>query len=385
MLTASVLAHMGLGIVLSLFFVLYYVNGDGKNKLFLELLLGLGGNAGAIFILYKTFNVEDTTVNLLSIATCFFSFILATIIFVIIFSNMIKDKENDKNQIIRLRDIIIGQTSWIKEFRDMRMKEIDETLDYNNLKKREEEIKKQESIINCEKKYLEEEAARINEMGKRKVRLCLPEKSSITVSKEFIELMPSYFKDIVRCITEMNALEKEYLGGDAKDMDINMLKSYLYALSTSISSNIFNSNSCDIRIHFRCYNKQKKGYEKLVAIKGNQIFAQEMTFIPYNEENMIAKSYECKRALIKSINCSYDYKSDNNAIWKDYLTYTFNNLKTDNIPCLSFGISLKNETRYKKLFYYLNYITFFEEYLQEKIESLHNKNNITDILYGGHE
>lgn len=386
MLIASILAHAGLGIVLALFFVIYYVNGNGKAKIFFEILLGLGGNAGAIFVLYRTFKIEDTTVNLFSMASCFFSFIIATIIFVIIFANMIKDKENDKLQIIRLRDIIVGQTSWVKEFRDKRMKEIDDVLDYNKLRQKEETIKCQEQEIETKKRFIDEEIERIEQIGNKKVHLKLPEKSNITLTKEFVDLMPSYFKDVVRCISEMNTLEQEYLSiVNTENMDINNIKSYLYALSTAISSNIFNNNSGDIRIHFRYYDKDKCGYVKLAAIKGNQIFVQDMTFIPYDKENMINKSYECKRALIKSINCSYDYKSDNNAIWKDYLTYTFYNLKTENIPYLSFGISLKNEIRYKKLFYFLNYIAFFEEYLQEKIEILNNKYNLEYIIYGGNE
>lgn len=380
------MAHAGLGIVLALFFVIYYVNGNGKAKIFFEILLGLGGNAGAIFVLYRTFKIEDTTVNLFSMASCFFSFIIATIIFVIIFANMIKDKENDKLQIIRLRDIIVGQTSWVKEFRDKRMKEIDDVLDYNKLRQKEETIKRQEQEIETKKRFIDEEIERIEQIGNKKVHLKLPEKSNITLTKEFVDLMPSYFKDVVRCISEMNTLEQEYLSiVNTENMDINNIKSYLYALSTAISSNIFNNNSGDIRIHFRYYDKDKCGYVKLAAIKGNQIFVQDMTFIPYDKENMINKSYECKRALIKSINCSYDYKSDNNAIWKDYLTYTFYNLKTENIPYLSFGISLKNEIRYKKLFYFLNYIAFFEEYLQEKIEILNNKYNLEYIIYGGNE
>lgn len=386
MLIASILAHAGLGIVLALFFVIYYINGNGKAKIFFEILLGLGGNAGAIFVLYRTFKIEDTTVNLFSMASCFFSFIGATIIFVIIFAHMIKDKENDKKQVIRLRDIIVGQTSWVKEFRDKRMKEIDDVLDYDKLKQKEQLLEHQEQEIVIKNKLLKDEIERIEQIGNKKVRLNLPEKSSITITKDFVEVMPSYFKDVVRCISEMNTLEQEYLSiVNAENMDINNIKSYLYALSTAISSNIFNNNSGDIRIHFRYYDKDKCGYVKLAAIKGNQIFVQDMTFIPYDKENMINKSYECKRALIKSINCSYDYKSDNNALWKDYLTYTFYNLKIGTIPYLSFGISLKNDTRYKNLFYFLNYIAFFEEYLQEKIETLNNNYNLEYILYGGNE
>lgn len=386
MLIASILAHVGLGIVLALFFVIYYINGNGKAKIFFEFLLGLGGNAGAIFVLYRTFKIEDTTVNLFSMASCFFSFIGATIIFVIIFAHMIKDKENDKKPVIRLRDIIVGQTFWVKEFRDRRMKEIDDVLDYDKLKQKEQLLEHQEQEIIIKNRLLKDETERIEQIGNKKVRLNLPEKSSITLTKDFVEVMPSYFKDVVRCISEMNTLEQEYLSiVNAENMNINNVISYLYALSTAISSNIFNNNSGDIRIHFRYYDKDKCGYVKLAAIKGNQIFVQDMTFIPYDKENMINKSYECKRALIKSINCSHDYKSDNNALWKDYLTYTFYNLKIGTIPYLSFGISLKNDTRYKNLFYFLNYIAFFEEYLQEKMETLNNNYNLEYILYGGNE
>lgn len=117
MFMASILAHIGLGIVLALFFVLYYINGqDGKWKIFIEILLGLGGNAGAIFVLLKAFEVEDNTVKMLSVAACLFAFIVFVILFVIAFSFMIKDRENEGKPIIRLRDIIIGQTQWIKQF-----------------------------------------------------------------------------------------------------------------------------------------------------------------------------------------------------------------------------------------------------------------------------
>ena len=298
---ASILAHIGLGIVLALFFVIYYVNGEGKIKLYLEIFLGLGGNAGAIFVLYKTFNITDTTVNLLSIAACLFAFIISVIIFVAIFAHLIKDKENSNNQIIRTRDIIVGQTAWIKEFRDKRMREIDDNLNYEKLKQRETLIKCQENEIEVKNKLLEDEIENFNKTKATKVCMILPENHRIIISKEFVELMPSYFKDVVRCIIEINALEKEYLE-NTTDFDMNWLKSYLFAIATSISSNIFNNNSGDIRIHFRYFDKTKNGYDKLIAIKGSQLFTQKMTFIPYEEDNMIIKSYESKRALIKSIN-----------------------------------------------------------------------------------
>lgn len=311
-------------------------------------------------------------------AACMFSFLIITFLLIILLAFIIKDKEND--DIIKLRDIIFGQASWVKEFRDKRKKEIDEKLDYNILKNKEHELDNREQIIKGKELYLKEEFNKLEQLGNKKVRLHLPEKSNIVVTNDYIEMIPSYFRDITNCILEMNAIEKKYL--DEGEFTFRSLRAYLMSLSTIISSNIFNSNSTDIRIHFRYYNKDKNGYDKLIAIIGKKIVKQDMTFIPNNTNNMIMKSYECKRALIKSINYNFDYKSHNKAIWKDYLTYTFYNFETEGIPVLSFGISVKNETRYKKIFYILNYIKF-EEYLQEKIDNLHSFCNLQNIIYGG--
>ena len=125
-------------------FVYYYINGDGKSKVFLEIILGSGNFAG-MFILYKTFKINNTIINLFSMAACMFSFLIITFLLIILLAFIIKDKEND--DIIRLRDIIFGQASWVKEFRDKRKKEIDEKLDYNILKNKEHELDNREQII----------------------------------------------------------------------------------------------------------------------------------------------------------------------------------------------------------------------------------------------
>ena len=75
----------------------------------------------------------------------------------------------------------------------------------------------------------------------------LPVGTEIVISKDFIDVMPSYFKDVVRCIVEMNMHEKEHIQNE-DSIDMDKLKSYLYALSTSICTNIFSTNSGDIRI-----------------------------------------------------------------------------------------------------------------------------------------
>lgn len=378
MLIASVITHVALGSLFSLFFVLYYIRGDGKWKIYLEMLLGLGGNVGGMFLLDNVFEIQDTEIRLVSIASCIIAFLLLTCILLIIFSVVIRDK--DDRYIIRMRDILLGKYSWINTYYDSRKAEIDEHLNITELDARElKNIQKENELIEKEK-YINEEIEKLNELGKKKIKMFLPENASIVISKEYIDIMPSFFRDVTKCIYDLKYYESNLLKNN--NMDLKTLKAHLISIAATIASNIFNSNSTDIRIHFRFYNKEKNGYEKLIAITGKKIEENEMTLIPYVENNMIIKSYECKRALIRSINANYDYRSNNYKIWKDYLTYTFYNLETDNIPILSFGVSVKNEARYKKTFYFLNYIEF-EEYLQETIEEINTKFNIKEILYGG--
>ncbi len=401
---ASIFCHICLGSVLSLFFVLYYINGNGKWKIYLEFLLGIGGNIGGIFILDNYFNIDNIQIRMYSIAFCLFSFLILTFLLLIIFSHIIKEQN------ISFRDILLGQKSWIDKYYDTKIKEIEKNLNIDELKKREEEIiKKENLLIEKEKKYneeyiqkenllqeknkiieekessLEEELKKIENLGKQKLQLFLPAKSKVIITKDYVELIPSYFRDINNCILEMNFYEVEYLKKDK--INLNNFNAFLISIATAISTYIFNTNSSEIRIHFRYLSENEnhiKGYKKLIAIIGKKVVENNMTFIPYNKNNMISKSFECKRALIRSKNIEYDYKSNNYKVWKDYLTYTFYNLEIEGIPFLSFGISVKNEARYKNIFYFLNHIKF-EDYLQEKIESINSHFSIEQILYGGRE
>ncbi len=194
--------------------------------------------------------------------------------------------------------------------------------------------------------------------------------------------MPSYFKDIVNCIIEIKSNERDYL--ESGNKDFKAFRGYLISIALSISSYIFNGNSSEIRIHFRYYDKNRNGYAKLIAIIGKKIVENEMTFIPYEKDNMILKSYDCKRALIKSVNSTHDYQSHNHKVWKDYLTYTFQGLEIDKKPVLSFGISVKNEKRYEKVFHFINYLKF-EEYLEEIIDNANSICKIEELLYGGNQ
>lgn len=381
MLTASIFSHIALGALLSVIFVIYYVHGDSEWKLGLEILLGAGGNVGGIFILDKWLHSDKPVIRMYSVGSCIASFVVCTILFLIIFSFMIKDKD-DKN-IIRLRDIMLGQVSWIKKYYERRGREIDNrNLNLPQLIKREKNIEDRENKVKQEEKYIQEEKEKLQNLTKGKLHFCLPEHANIVLNKEYIDAMPSYIGDIIRCIKDITFCTNMILEKDRNQLDITVIKSYFISIATYISSDLFGGATEDVRIHFRIYDIEKKGYVKLVAVIGKNVVNRDMTFIPYDEDNMINRSYKCRRALIKSINIDHDYKSDNSTIWEDYLTYTFYGLTYKGIPFLSLGISIKNAVRYKKILHLLNYFRI-ENFWESNIEQIDEYIKLKDIFYGG--
>ena len=62
------------------------------------------------------------------------------------------------------------------------------------------------------------------------------------------------------------------------------------------------------------------------------------------------------------------------------MTFSFYNLTRNGKPFLTFGISVKNEIRFKDIFYFLNFVEL-ETYLCDYIESVDQVINIAKIIY----
>ena len=207
-------------------------------------------------------------------------------------------------------------------------------------------------------------------------------KKNLIVTDEFLELLPSYVDNLGSFVQAINA-ETDIFISEHQTITNKDFSAYLLMLSIHIAEHFFNKNSKEVRVHFRYYDMAKNGFAKLICMTAGKEYKQNLTFIPFDEANMIIKSFECKRALIKSHNRKYDYVSNNSTIWTDYMTGTFYNIKKDDKPCLSFGISVKNSTKFRHLFNFLNYCKF-ETYLQEVIERVNLHYSIETILYGDH-
>lgn len=380
MLGASIFANSVFGGLVALIFVLYYIKGEGKSSFWVPLLIGVGGNAGVFFFLDTFFKIDSLEIRLYSVGSCIASFLIMIGIILNIFAHLIKDK--DDKDIIRLRDILLGQTSWIDKYYETRAKQIDSKLNIPDLEKREAEIAKKENSIAEKEKYIASEQEKLAQIAENKLKFNLPENTNIVLSKEYIEAMPTYISDTIRCINNVNSCTKMLLMRTENTINITTIKSYFTLLATYISTDIFGGKTSNVRVHFRIYDKEKNGYVKLVAVIGEKIVNKDLTFIPYDKDNMIKRSYECRRALIKSINSEHDYKSNNNSVWKDYLTYTFFDIKYGDIPFLSFGISIKNVARYTKVLQFLNYFRI-EDFLQSNIEQVDEYVNLSEIFYGG--
>lgn len=367
-----------IGIVISFLFTLLMINFDIKYKLILQTLLGVGGNGLSLWGLFNLFSVEKSNMKFAYTISFFVCFLLGVVIMMFILCKLIKDK--DDNDVLRIRDILLGQKSYIQKYYEQREKEIDNKLNIPMLEERERKIQQKEDSLLSEKKFLEEEEQRIKELGKKKLRLNLPENKEVTITEKFISVLPSYIGDYSRCVNEIRNTTEKMLYDSSKDLtnSIQDLRTFFMNIIMLISNYIFGQSN-DIRIHFRYYDENTKMYEKFVAIEGKQVSNKKLTSIPF-EGSMIQKSFECKRALIKSINAEYDYQSSNNRKWKDYMTYTFYNITRNGKPILSFGISVKNENRFKDIFYFLNYVEM-DTFLDELVDSINDKVGLENVLY----
>lgn len=369
------------GIAYGLVFVLLFVRFDNKWKVLLESLFGIGGSGAGLVFLFNLFNITDQNQKFSTVTFFMIGLILSSIISLFMVCKLIKDKDDD--DILRIRDILLGQKDYINKYYKQREKEIDSKLNISSLEKREKNIRRDEKIVEEKEKFLKGEEDKILNLGNTKLKLILPENKKIVLTNVHLEELPSYAANIFRCVYDMSNITHSFLEeNEGKKITKIILNSYLISMLACIQKDIFNSNSNDVRLHFRYYNANTREYDALVAVIGLKVSTSHITPIPIDEDNMISRSSICKRALIKSINPQHNYISNNYTAWKDYITYTFYNLKYGDIPFLSFGISVKNSERYKSTFYFMNYF-MIEDSLRENIELINDLFNIKELLYGG--
>lgn len=381
---------VSLGLALAVVTGLLFVSFDG---IVLKILLYLidFGFGGFVPMFCRQFDITDKDEKILSVAVFYLAFIIFFLLSLYVLSKLIKDKNHPDS--LRIRDILLNRRKNILEYIEWRKKQIDEGLNIPDLEERERKVSDREAIVQTKERNLSIVEENINdakrdlaEIGKKKLKMVLPEKKDIYIKQDFIDEMPSFFDSFSNCVMSMN----HYVAGvvedlknqaDNADICIEKLRAVLIYLETDILSTLF-GNSSQVRVHFRKYNPETGIFEKVSAVAGeggDPKFVSALTPIPY-ENSMIQKSFECRRAVIKSINADATlYDGDNHSIWQDYMTFAFFNICLDNLPCLSFGISVKNKEHYRKMFMFLSYAKF-EMYLKGNLEKINELVNIPTLL-----
>lgn len=378
---ALVFFGISFGLVSGVLFSLLLVSFDKGWKKFASAFLSLVLGGGSLWKAFDIFQVKEQAAVLTSIGFFFLFFLLAFVVFLFIFCIIIKDKHN--KDVLRIRDILLGQKNYIEAYYKRRIQEIDNTLNIPALEKRENDVRQRELCCTAIRETLEREKEEFEKSTKKALKVRLPEKKKLVVTKEFLEMFPSYVENLGECIHGINSETKLFLEEHTGQLTYEDLCVYLRLLSMQIFGHLFRSNAKDVRVHFRYYDIKKNGFVKLVSNVASQDCNRDLTFIPCDKPNMIMKSFECRRALIKSYNIDYHYDGKNSTTWTEYMTGAFYNITKNGKPCLSFGISVKSAAKYRHLFNFLNFCKF-ESYLQEVIEELNYAHSIEAILYQDH-
>lgn len=186
----AIICYCIMGVVIGIIFALLFVTFDKAFKRILSSLLSFGGTTSFGVMAGNYFDIKEQKMKFVCSSSLYACFIISFIISMYIMCLIIKDKYDD--DVLRIRDIVLGKKSYIDKYYEMRCNQIDEKLDMKKLEKRESEISKREASIRSKEIYIEQELEKINKLGNKKLRLQLPENSNIIITDQFVKTIPSY-------------------------------------------------------------------------------------------------------------------------------------------------------------------------------------------------
>lgn len=108
------LCFCSIGVLFGIIFTFLFINFDSQWKIWLEMLFGTGGSAGGLLYFFKVFNVKNQNQMFLTTLCFVGSMVLSIIISLFVMCILIKDK--DDTDILRIRDILLGQKSYIEKY-----------------------------------------------------------------------------------------------------------------------------------------------------------------------------------------------------------------------------------------------------------------------------
>ena len=362
-----------IGIMMGTICTLLFFQSDRTWIKIVSPLIGISGTGVSYTIFIKNLTGEiNKEVLQGGLVVLLLSIILTAIAVLFALCKVLKDK--DGNQVIRMRDILLGQKKFVESIYEQRVKEINAQSYSKILEKDKAQLEADRAELILKEQDLNNRIKRLNEQLRDKIILSLPIDSPIPVTNEFLSQCPSFIEGLAKFINDVNRITDEYVEKPTEDSKKNfdLLHSYFLALCSFAMEDIFDTTSKNVRIHFRVL--QNNQYVKFVAKMGKSIYEQELTPIPV-EKSMIYEAYINQTSLIKSLNSQHNYKSRNRNIWEDYMTISFYDICQDNHPFISMGISVRNKEKFKYLLYFLNF-NKIENFIQENLYRIDKAYNI---------
>ena len=178
---AACFCYIVIGVVIGSVFALLFINFDKSWKKIISFLFGMGGSSGLIVVCKNYFEITNQNMKFWTTTCLCVSLMASFIVLMMVMCKLIKDK--DDNDILRIRDILLGQKSYIDKYYEMRCNEIDRKLNIKELEKRELEITKRENSIENKESYLAQELKKLEQLGNKKLKNTIARKSEYNNNK----------------------------------------------------------------------------------------------------------------------------------------------------------------------------------------------------------
>lgn len=363
-----------IGIIMGSIFALLFFQVENKWFRLVSAIVGVNGN-GIIFSMAR--NIVGYNKKLIIECMCysFLFFIVGSVIIFVILFRMLKDK--DGKQIIKPRDIFLGQKKYITECYNHFAQEIKNDFYSKEVDEEKKKLNSERASLLAREKDITSREEKLKEQAKNAIVMKLPIDASIPMTNDFLGQFPEFIDGVAKFINDVNLITEHYIVSYNQNANkYSSLYSYFLSICSFTMEDLFEISNNNVRIHFRILRNSE--YVKFVAKMGNSIYNDELTPIP-TYRGMIQQSSMSQTSLIKSLNMSYDEIARHNNIWEDYMTIAFTEICKDKTPYLSMGISVRNKEKFKHLLYFLNFFKL-ENFLQEKFVEIDKVYNIVDTI-----
>lgn len=323
-------------------------------------------------------------------STVFSAFLGAWIVtFLIALPIMLRILKNQESKYkIHTWEILLGDKKTIDDYYNLKRDEIkkllEEELNIESLKRKRNEIEEDRNKLSKYKKSLEEERKLLEELSESITKQChltIPISYKLPITNKYFEILPSHLYAVSDFYHQITSFTDDFIGKIDNNLTVStkqqLFRSYLLAMGYYIGELLFNWK--EVRVHFRRYEKNSSTYESYLAIHNNgQEYKQALTSMP-SDKGLIFEAYCVKRSLVKSANRRICIESNNDHIWKDYITMVFDRICYNEKPLLSLGISVKHNVYHKDMLYFLSFIQI-EQVIQDNLLKINDKLLINEIL-----